>query len=109
MAELVQFGDFITKGEQAAAEYLRDNLPSGWKVVCNKIFTMPNGSTREVDFIIVADHTIFVADEKGIRGRIHGNESYWVLDSRESLESPLNKMEYVARRLAGYVREQVPG
>ncbi len=109
MAELVQFGDFITKGEQTAAEYFRDKLPREWKVVSNKIFTMPNGSTREVDFIIVADHTIFVADEKGLRGRIHGTESYWVLDSRESLESPLNKMEYVARRLAGYVRDQVPG
>jgi hypothetical protein len=61
---------------------------------------MPYGSTREVDFIIIADRMVFVADEKGFRGRIHGNESYWVLDSRESLQSPLNKMEYVARRLA---------
>ncbi|MGC4042258.1 MAG: protein kinase [Armatimonas sp.] len=108
MAELFQFGEFVTNGEELTAHYLRDNLPKNWFIITNKLFVMPNRSTREVDFLIVGENRIFVADEKGYRGRIHGNETYWVLDSRESLSNPLNNMEMVARKVAGYIRDQIP-
>ena len=109
MAELYPFGEFITQGEQNTAFHLRDHLPKEWAVVSNKILVMPNRSTREVDLIVIGEHRVFVIDEKGFRGRIHGNDSYWVLDSQESLTSPLNNMEMVARKVAGYLRDQVPG
>jgi len=109
LAELYPFGEFITQGEQNTAFHLRDHLPKEWAVVSNKILVMPNRSTREVDLIVIGEHRVFVIDEKGFRGRIHGNDSYWVLDSQESLTSPLNNMEMVARKVAGYLRDQVPG
>jgi serine/threonine protein kinase len=109
VAVLHQLGDFVTFGEEKAAHYLRDNLPNDWKIIANKISVLPNGTSREIDFLIVGEHRIFVVDEKGFRGRIHGNDTFWALDSRESIASPLNKMEMVARHTAGFLRGQVAG
>ena len=108
MAQLIPSGEFVTSGEKSAAKYLRENLPADWIVISNKTLTFPNGTAREVDFIILGRNRLFVADEKGFRGHIHGNENYWVLDSNESRESPLNKIEGIARRLAGVLRDRIP-
>ena len=101
-------GEFMTGGEERTAKYLRDNLPDNWKIVANKVLPFPNGITREIDFIIIAAHRIFVVDTKGLRGRIHGTEAYWILDSGESRANPLDKVEMIARILAGRIRAEVP-
>ena len=107
MAKLIRNGDFMTEGERIAADKLATDLPADWTVVTNKTLVSRNGVAREIDFIVVASNTIFVIDEKGFRGRIHGNEQYWVFDSKESCESPLNKIDVGARMLAGFIRDTV--
>ena len=109
MAEVHQQGAFMTVGEEQTALFLRDNLPKSWVIIANKLLVSPSGMSREVDFLIVGEHRVFVVDEKGFRGRIHGNDAFWVLDSRESISSPLNKMEMVAKQLAGMLRHNVLG
>lgn len=107
MAELIQAGDFITESERQAAKRLKD-LPPSWTVICNKEIVTPHGSTYEVDFVIIGDHSIFVVDEKSWSGRIYGNENQWVLQGAEARRSPIQKIGHVARQLAGLLRGRIP-
>ncbi|NLS90940.1 MAG: protein kinase [Planctomycetaceae bacterium] len=105
---LIQVGPFVGVGERKAAECLDRELPGGWRIICNKELVDPDGSTREVDFIVVAPHTIFIIDEKSWSGAIHGNETGWVLRTGESYINPLGKVNHVAKRLAGLLRRNIP-
>ena len=107
MAEVIQFGKFITASEREAAARLKD-LPLNWTVICNKEVVTPAGDTFEVDFVIIGDHAIFVLDEKSWSGDIFGNENVWVLPGGEPRRSPLQKIGHVARQLAGVLRGRVP-
>jgi len=107
MAELIQFGKFVTASEREAASRLKD-LPASWTVICNKEIVTPAGDTYEVDFVIIGEHVIFVIDEKSWSGDIYGNENVWVLPGGEPRRSPLQKIGHVGRQLAGVLRGRVP-
>lgn len=109
MARLIKVNPFVGRGEELAAGYLEAQLPGGWSIICNKELVDPRGTAREIDFIIVAQHTVFLVEEKSWGGPIHGNENGWVLRSGESYIDPLGKTEYLARRLAGMLRRNIPG
>ena len=107
MAEVIQFGKFITASEREVASRLKD-LPANWTVICNKEVVTPAGDTYEVDFVIIGDHVIFVIDEKSWSGDIYGNENVWVLPGGEPRRSPLQKIGHVGRQLAGVLRGRIP-
>jgi hypothetical protein len=108
MAELFNADNFHSPGEARAAEVLK-GLPKDWWVICNKWLTSPQG-TYEVDFIIVGIKNVFVIDEKSWRGGITGGtEDNWYFDDKSSPGSPLNKVDMVARIVAGRVRRNVLG
>jgi len=107
MAEIVQMSEFVTQSEREAARKLQ-GLPDSWTVICNKEIVSPAGVTYEIDFVIIADHLVFVIDEKAWSGDIYGNENVWVLANGEWRRSPLQKIGHVARQLAGTLRGRVP-
>lgn len=107
MAEIIQFGKFITASEREVASRLKE-LPANWTVICNKEVVTPAGDTYEVDFVIIADHVIFAIDDKSWSGDIYGNENVWVLPGGEPRRSPLQKIGHVGRQLAGVLRGRVP-
>ena len=107
MAEVIQFGKFITASEREVASRLKD-LPANWTVICNKEVVTPAGDTYEVDFVIIGDHVIFAIDEKSWSGDIYGNENVWVLPGGEPRRSPLQKIGHVGRQLAGVLRGRIP-
>jgi serine/threonine protein kinase len=107
MAELITMGSFVTASERQSAQVLR-GLPEKWLVICNKEIVSPSATTYEVDFIVVADHTVFVVDEKSWRGAIYGNENIWILSGSEPRPNPLQKINHVARQLAGMLRGRIP-
>ncbi|MGH8542621.1 MAG: protein kinase domain-containing protein [Gammaproteobacteria bacterium] len=107
MALLIKLGDFVGPGEEKTATYLQKNLPDDWVVVCNKELVRP-ASVRELDFIIVGQHSIFAVEEKHWWGSIHGTTSSWVLDSGESQPSPLRQADEAAKRLTGYLKDAIP-
>jgi hypothetical protein len=107
MAELRNAGEFVGRGERKAANYLKDRLPTGWTVICNKSL-VSGETTREVDFIIVGEHAVFVVEEKSWSGQIRGDENGWFLDGGESFPSPINTAEQLARRLRGYLEGRIP-
>ncbi len=107
MARLVQAGvGPATEGERKAGNALA-KLPRDWVVIANKVLPTPQGQSFEIDFIVLADHHIFTIDEKSWRGRIHGSDEVWVRDNGSSERSPLAKIDYVAKVLAGRLRDNV--
>jgi len=76
-------------------------------VIANKILVTRNGRSFEIEFVVLADHYVFVVDEKSWRGRIHGSDQVWVRDDGSSERSPLNKVDYVANVMAGELRARV--
>ncbi len=105
MAELIQAGDFATKGEEQAAHVLQQ-LPKDWIVICNKL--LPRGDrSHEIDFIVIGSRWVFLLDEKSWRGQIWGNDQLWVRADGTSMRSPLAKVDYVAKVLAGHISWKV--
>lgn len=108
MARLVKEGDFVGPGERLTAEHLEGQLPSSWVVIANKTIVDPAGATRELDFIVLGDHTLFVIDEKHYHGTIRGDDKGWVLSGGASERSPISKIEMNARRLRGMLEDGNP-
>jgi serine/threonine protein kinase len=107
MADLIFAGDFATDGERRAAAELR-RLPDGWIVICNKILPTANGRSFEIDFIVIGRRHVFLLDEKSWKGQIRGSDQIWVRADGSSEDSPINKVDYVAKVLAGFLRQKVP-
>ncbi len=108
MAELISAGTFASDGERRAAEVLRQQLPSSWLVICNKILPATHGSSFEIDFLVIGQRWIFVIDEKSWRGPLQGNDTYWTRADGSVEPSPLNKVDGVAKVVAGYLKERIP-
>jgi serine/threonine protein kinase len=108
MAKIVSAAQaFATEGERRAAEVLK-RLPDDWIVICNKVLPTPQGHSFEIDFIVIGEHWVFLLDEKSWRGKLEGNEEYWVRADGLSEHSPLKKIDYVAKVLAGYLYQYLP-
>src|SRR4051812_16294852 len=107
MARLVQRGDFVGPGEEQTARYFEQNLPADWVVICNKELPREQ-SSRELDFLVIGTHALFVIEEKHWSGTVRGNEDGWILASGESDRSPLRKLEDVAKRLRQKLERELP-
>jgi hypothetical protein len=108
VAELRQVGAFVGPGEERTARYLEEHLPPSWAIVCNKLLVNPDGSAREVDFIVVADRVLFCIDEKAWSGAIRGNVNGWTRVGKFSDKNPLNAVEMDTKRVAGLLRSNIP-
>jgi len=108
MAQVLVAGEFGGKGELPTARQLESELPADWTIICNKQLVSPAGGSREIDLIILASNVVFVVEEKSWRGNIFGNDNGWVLRSGESYPSPVNTVEMLSKRIAGYLRDAIP-
>src|SRR5260370_791209 len=72
-------------------------------VICNKSLPTHNERSYEMDFIVVGKRWVFLLDEKSWRGKIVGNDEQWVRADGSSERSPLAKVDYVAKLLAGRI------
>ena len=107
MARLIMAGEQATEGERIAAKEL-EKLPSHWIVIANKTLPTNSGRSFEIDFIVLGDHLVFAIDEKSWRDPIHGSDASWTRDDGSSEKSALNKIDNVAKVLAGHLRAKVP-
>src|SRR6266496_4164366 len=105
MAEMIYAGEFATESEKRAAEILA-KLPADWIVICNKMLAT-QGRTFEIDFIIIGQRLVFLLDEKSWSDTMTGSDQCWVFANGRSVTSPLNKVDYIARPLAGHLRAKV--
>lgn len=103
---IIAAAGFATEGERRTADELT-RLPDAWVVIANKVLVASGGRSNEIDFLVVGDRMVFVLDEKGWRGRIHGSDEIWVRADGSSEKSPLAKADRVAKIVAGYLRDRV--
>ena len=108
MAELIQVGEFATEGERVAAETLRADLPSDWVIITNTLLPRRDGRTFEIDLLLLAQRHLFVLDEKAWGGTITGDTHMWQCADGRIEHNPLNKVEMVAKHVAGHARASLP-
>jgi serine/threonine protein kinase len=106
MAEMIYAGEFATESEKRAAAILA-KLPNDWTVICNKMLPA-HGRTSEIDFIIIGQRLVFLLDEKSWSDPMTGGDQFWFFANGTSVTNPVNKVDYVARPLAGHLRAKVP-
>ena len=104
---LIQLNEPGGPGEARTAETLRVELPKDWVVIAGKQLVRPHTS-RDIDFLIIGNHRVFVCEEKSWAGAITGTTSRWVLPGGESLSSPHDQAVAVTRAVAGHIEKAVP-
>jgi serine/threonine protein kinase len=98
MANIIAVGQPVNDSERRAIAFLRDNLPDTYTIFHN--FEISQGRERfELDLAIIAPHSVFVVDVKGIRGLIDIYDPTWYPQGRASIYSPLPKLRQNAKVL----------
>jgi hypothetical protein len=85
------------RGERAVARRLKDYLPADKYIVLNDLyFNLPDGSTTQVDHLVVSQFGVFVIETKTYSGWIFGDEksakwSQSIYRKKSSFQNPLRQ------------------
>ena len=74
------------RGERRVAQRLRDGLPEEYRIMNDVYLPLPDGTTTQIDHIVVSQYGIFVVETKTYSGWIFGEEG-----SREWTQSIYRK------------------
>ena len=106
LAELIVMGDFQGPGERKTAETLARELPGSWYVIAGRKL---GGARRDdLDLVVVGGRAVFLLEEKAWGPRIEVGDQYWRVKGGER-KNPLDRVNHLARVLAGQFRDRVPG
>jgi serine/threonine protein kinase len=106
VAELIVMGDYQGPGEKKTAEALARELPGSWSVIFGRKLS---GARRDdLDFIVIGEHTVFLLEEKYWGPRLVLGDQVWRVNGGER-RNPLDRVNHLARVLAGQFRDRVPG
>lgn len=107
VAKVIRVGEPVNDSERQAIKYLLDNLPDTYTIIHN--FEIPQGKEKfEIDLAIIAPHSVFVVDIKGIRGLVDIYGSTWYPQGRASINSPLPKLRHHAKVLKSLICDTNP-
>lgn len=96
MAKVIAIGQPVNDSERRAIQFLRDRLSDTYTIIHN--FEIPQGSEKyEIDLAIIAPHSVFIVDVKGIPGLIDIYGSKWYPEGRAPIHSPLAKLRQHAK------------
>src|ERR1700691_6327195 len=99
-------GDFHGPGEQKTAETLARELPGSWQVIAGRKL---GGARRDdLDLVVVGDRALFLVEEKAWGPRVEVGDQFWKVKGEER-RNPLDRVNHLARVLAGQFRDRVPG
>ena len=62
------------RGERLVAQRLRDGLPEEYRIMNDVYLPLPDGTTTQIDHIVVSQYGIFVVETKTYSGWIFGEE-----------------------------------
>lgn len=106
MAHLTVLGDYQGPGERKTAETLAQDLPDSWHVIAGRKLSGPRRD--DLDLVVVGERAVFVLDEKSWGPRIRLGDQIWRVRGSER-RNPLDRVNHLARVLAGQFRERVDG
>src|ERR1700761_175107 len=99
-------GDFQGPGEQKTAEALAHELPGAWFVIAGR--KLSGARHDDLDLIVVGERTVFIVEEKAWGPRVKVGDQFWMVKGEER-RNPLDRVNHLARVLAGQFRDRVPG
>ena len=84
------------RGERAVAGRLRDGLPDEYLILNDTYLPLQDGSTTQIDHIVVSQYGIFVVETKTYSGWIFGNENSakWtqtIYHCKHSFQNPIRQ------------------
>jgi serine/threonine protein kinase len=94
MAQVIPIGQPANDAERGAIAYLRDHLPSEYRLLHNFELRSADGQWFEVDIAIIAPHAVYLVDVKSTYGNIHVAAGKWHPESRTPFVSPLPKLRF---------------
>ncbi len=98
--------------EREALEYLREGLPDSdtYRAWTNFSFLADDGTTNEVDALIITPQGIFLVEIKSHPGSLHGDRGLWTFefpDGRSrSIDNPIYLADLKAKRLKSLLMKQ---
>lgn len=83
-------------GEKIVAEKLRNGLPEDYKILNDVYLPLPDGTTTQVDHVIVSQYGIFVVETKTYSGWIFGDENspQWtqtIYNKKSKFQNPIRQ------------------
>ena len=84
------------RGEKIVASRLRDGLPEEYQILNDTYLPLPDGTTTQIDHIVVSQYGIFVVETKNYSGWIFGNENSakWtqtIYHCKHSFQNPIRQ------------------
>lgn len=84
------------RGERAVAGRLRDGLPDEYRILNDVYLPLPDGTTTQIDHIVVSQFGIFVIETKTYAGWIFGDEKspQWtqtIYDKKSKFQNPIRQ------------------
>jgi len=101
MAQVIPIGQPANDSEREVIGFLRDGLPSGYRIVHNFELRAQGGQWFEIDLAVVAPHAVYLVDVKSTCGEIHVAGGKWHPEGRAPFASPLAKLRQHTRQLHG--------
>lgn len=107
-AQVVAIGQPENDFEREVIARLRDELSDAYTILHN--FEIEDGQERfEVDLAVIAPHSVFVIDVKGVHGRVEVYGNQWFPERRAPYPSPMPKLRQHAKRLKTLIVGSCPG
>lgn len=107
MAKHIKIGRPVNAAEQWAFSFLEKHLPANYILITNLEILAQSGQPLEVDALVIGQYAVYLVDVKGYIGKLEAGVNDWSLNGRW-IDNSLSKANYVARVLAGRIREKVP-
>lgn len=101
MAQVTPIGQPSNDPERQAIAFLRDGLPSDYRIIHNFELRADGGQWFEVDLAVIAPHAVYVIDLKSTYGEIHVAGGKWHPEGRAPYASPLAKLRQHTRQIHG--------
>lgn len=106
MADIRVVGDYRGPGEKRTAETLAAQLPSDWVVIANR--SLPTQEHDDLDIVVVGRNLIFVVEDKYWGPTIKVTPGAWTVKGQPRT-NPTDRISFLARKLAGLLRNSVNG
>ena len=106
LAEIRVVGGYRGPGERSTAETLAQELPSDWVVIANR--SLPTQEHDDIDITVVGRNLIFVVEDKYWGPSVKVTPGAWIV-KKQSRQNPTDRVSFLARKLAGLLRNAVNG
>jgi serine/threonine protein kinase len=105
VAELRVVGEYRGPGERLTAETLAQRLPDDWVLIANR--SLPTQEHDDLDLTVIGHNLVFIVEDKYWGPVLRVGPGPWLV-KRSVRANPTDRVSFLARKLAGLLRNRVP-